>query len=517
MYTHIMKHGYVIVRGQLDTKEAVQVMETLFPADKKDPVQDFGNSGEGEFPCHPELNKMTVHPVLIDLAQQCLGTKQIRLTQSVAWAKYGIPEDGSQSNRDQRVHMDYGNNYWGVTSEKTDMIAAIVYYSDTEKTGGATAIVPKILRTNDSIYQRPFTHMPGIGGIPFINNRQEAEKMMHESYADSASVRDECYDREIVPTFKPGDILLYRMDTWHRGTPVKDNQVRYIQNLTWRREDAEGIQQWNPGFTRKMYYGDLERFISSIEPYQLETLGFPKRDSPLWTKSSYCKGVRARYSSFGFDLDKYIQISDEPPSVPQFWHFSFVTFEGNNAHKLRENIFEKLSSSDFSIQIRNSKWVWDLEYCEGPNYITVGCYIFKRGVDDYILELNLLSGERFTWGRLVSKIRDQVVLRYMPTFEPVQKTHESFVNMLDRKEYQNIYPDMFHLIGQDRSPDDLMYFLDNGNTNTVRAALLRLTQFDTMPEHLEKIKKWTLLAPTCFLNKEIIQHAHEILTKHSCL
>ena len=433
MYTHVMKHGYLIVRGQLDTKEAVRAMKIIFPPCKKNPVQDFGNSGEGEFPSHPEFNKIAVHPVLIDLAQQCLGTKKIRLTQSVAWAKYGTPEDSSQSNRDQRVHMDFGNHFWGVTSDKTEMIAAIVYYSDTKKTGGATAIVPKIADSYDPIYKRPYTHMPGIGGIPFINNRQKAEEMMQKSYPESASIRQECYDREIIPDFKPGDVLLYRMDTWHRGTPVKDNQVRYIQNITWRREDAEGIQQWNPGFTRKMYYGDFERFISSLEPEQLETLGFPRRNSPLWSKTSYCKGVRARYSAFGFDLDKYIQMPDEPPNVPEHWPFTFVTFEGNDVHTLRDDIFGKLKSCGVSIQVRNSRWNWDLEYCEGPYYITARCYIFKKGSGDYILELNLMSGERFTWGRLVSKIQERSVpsVGSVRSFDPVETTHSSFANTLE--------------------------------------------------------------------------------------
>ena len=130
-----------------------------------------------------------------------------------------------------------------------------------------------------------------------------------------------------------------------------------------------------------------------------------------------------------------------------------------------------------------------------------------------------MSGERFTWGRLVSKIQDKQVpsFRPVPSFQPVKTTHESFANMLDQKGYKHIDTDMFHLIGQDRSPSDLMYFLDNGDINTVRSALLRLIQFDKVPEHLEKIKKWSLIAPTCFLNKEIIRLANEILSKHSCL
>ena len=46
-----------------------------------------------------------------------------------------------------------------------------------------------------------------------------------------------------------------------------------------------------------------------------------------------------------------------------------------------------------------------------------------------------MSGERFTWGRLVSKIQDKQVpsFRPVPSFQPVKTTHESFANMLDQK------------------------------------------------------------------------------------
>ena len=71
--------------------------------------------------------------------------------------------------------------------------------------------------------------------------------MMSEVAPESAALREECCKHEIRPEFKPGDVLFYRMDTWYRGTPVSDGQVRYVHNLTWKRADAEGICSWNPG------------------------------------------------------------------------------------------------------------------------------------------------------------------------------------------------------------------------------------------------------------------------------
>ena len=94
-----------------------------------------------------------------------------------------------------------GNHYWGVPPEIPDMIAAIVYYSDTEETGVQPHLCLK--GPDDPIYQRPFSHMPGLSGHPFINNRLSAEKMMAASSPESALIRERCYGREEQPVFKP--------------------------------------------------------------------------------------------------------------------------------------------------------------------------------------------------------------------------------------------------------------------------------------------------------------------------
>ena len=262
----------------------VKEMQELFPADQKNAIQDFGSNGSGDFFSDKmSLNKIAVHPELLAKVRSILKTNQIRLVQSIPWAKYGVPADGPNSNNDQRMHMDYGNNMYGMPlpNEPLQAVAAIVYYSNTEETGGATAIVPRISDT-DPVYKWPYVHMPGIGGYPFVNNRNMAEKIMDP---DSKKIRDQCYSREILPTFHLGDVLLYRLDTWHRGTPVKTGKVRYTHNLLWKRADNTDIQVWNKGITQSMYSGKLERFIGSLEPEQLETLGFPLRNSKKWESS----------------------------------------------------------------------------------------------------------------------------------------------------------------------------------------------------------------------------------------
>jgi len=170
--------------------------------------------------------------------------------------------------------MDYGNHYWTHPPpfDRPDAVAAIVYYSDTSETGGGTAIVSR-QGENDPIYKWPYVHMPGIQWKPFFNDKEAAEKSLSQ---EDKLLRQQCYAREVVPIFKPGDVLLYRLDVWHRGTPVFPGKVRYVHNLVWKRRDAIGICTWNRGWTQKMYHGWLEDFICSLTEKQREVLGFPR-------------------------------------------------------------------------------------------------------------------------------------------------------------------------------------------------------------------------------------------------
>jgi len=55
------------------------------------------------------------------------------------------------------MQMDYGNNCYGVPlpDEPLQAVAMFVYYSDTEITGGGTAMVPR-RGERDSVYQWPY-------------------------------------------------------------------------------------------------------------------------------------------------------------------------------------------------------------------------------------------------------------------------------------------------------------------------------------------------------------------------
>ena len=283
--------GWVVLKNFLDVEQCTKDMKKHYPPNLKNPIQDFGSDGLTNFPCkYNSLNNITVNKKLISAVKQLLNTNNILLTQSVAWAKYGVVSNDSNSNNDQRIHMDWGNHYWThpPTWEQPDMVTAIVYYSDTNIVGGHTSLVSR-KGENDTIYRWPYIHMPGIAGKPFFNDKNTAEKHMNE---EDKLLRQKCYDREVFQYTKPGDVLFYRMDLWHRGTPVKKNKVRYVHNLAWKKTSAQGICIWNKGWTQKMYRGWLEKFISNLTSSQRKTLGFPDINT-LTDKIK--QGVFARY------------------------------------------------------------------------------------------------------------------------------------------------------------------------------------------------------------------------------
>lgn len=302
--------GYALVRGAVRK----EVMDGAFEAAHKihpetgvsEVKADFGSSGEGEFPTLTSLDDVTMSEDLIAIVRKLLRCQDIRLTQSDSWAKVGTDDRSAAANADQRIHMDYGNNSFLHPSpwDEPEVVAAIVYFSDLDDTGGATAVVPR-RGDDDEAYAEPFIRMPGQAGLPFINDRNTAETRLEASHPDIASFRASLYARELRPTgLKPGDVLLYRHDVWHRGTPVNPGKMRRVLNLAWRRGDAPWIQTWSRAPSQLMYYGPLEAYLSLLTPDQRSLINFPPPGHGYWTERTV-RLVGARYPAM--DMTPYAE------------------------------------------------------------------------------------------------------------------------------------------------------------------------------------------------------------------
>lgn len=271
---------------------------------------DFGSpERKFEFPTFINpLDDLVLSESLIIAAQKLLGTKDIRLIQADLWPKIGVTDDNheAQANTDQRMHMDYGNNsllhpQW----DAPDAVAAVIYYDDFNETGGGTGYVPR-RGIDDPVYQPPYVNMPGQAGNPFFNDRTTVENWFEQNDPKIYELRQQLYKREEVVKFKPGTILFYRHDLWHRGRPLAAGKLRRVHNLAWKRADARGVCHWNEGFARESYYGKVESIIGRSTPLQRSVLDFPLPGDDYWTIEKL-KNVEARFSVYGFDSSVYLE------------------------------------------------------------------------------------------------------------------------------------------------------------------------------------------------------------------
>lgn len=268
------------------------------------PVKDFGSEGKLEFPSNTMLDDIMINENIIKCAQQLLGTPEILLVQADTWGKLGRDDCSEFSNNNQRMHMDYPHNGFLHPSEwdNPECVGMIIYLSDTKKTGGGTAVVPRI-NQDDDLYTFPYKNMPGIGEYPFYNDKDIAEEYFKKNDVDVYNFRQELHNREIITQPKMGDILFYRLDLWHRGTPVNKGEIRFVINLLWKKKECFWINCWNAGWSRKMYDGHVERLFTRMTPLQRYVLGIPLPGDKYWdlTKINLLK---MRYPDI--DIEPYL-------------------------------------------------------------------------------------------------------------------------------------------------------------------------------------------------------------------
>lgn len=125
---------------------------------------------------------------------------------------------------------------------------------------------------------------------------------MEEHHPKFHKLRQELYNREYRVKFRPGTVLVYRHDVWHRGTPVAHDQLRIVVNLAYKRADAEWVTTWNPGWA--MYFGKVEKMLSVATPLQRGILGFPMPGHRYWNPVTI-KATEARFGPYGFDSTPY--------------------------------------------------------------------------------------------------------------------------------------------------------------------------------------------------------------------
>jgi hypothetical protein len=204
---------------------------------------------------------------MIDLAEELLGTDDVRLYLAIVSAKYA----GQPSGYNQLLHTDFPNHTLTVPRPEAGyhQMETFVYLNDVGPENGATHFV----------------------------SRRRTLSIPVERHTLSFEEFPSLYDDPADASAPAGSIIAYRPDVYHRSSDFTDpTQARFMLHVAFRPAAAEwgGYQAWPfRGFSPEWH-----NFVQGATPRQLEVLGFPAPGHTFWTDETLA-GVAGRYP----DLD----------------------------------------------------------------------------------------------------------------------------------------------------------------------------------------------------------------------
>ena len=258
----VRERGFALMEGFLGDDELAAAQEALWlhfprpqdyfadpPAFARYAASQF--AGVEEFPYRSwDLNRLAVHPDLVDAAERYLQTAELHLYKVELWAKYA-----GAVNYDQPLHRDYGSHSLVVPrpEPRYTQLTTFIYLSDVTEEDGPTRIVPY-----EDGKDVPYTPLY----LPF------------GSLADA----------EVACTGPAGSLLLYRTDILHRGSDMTgpgrsrfsilaDYQVR---GTTWG-----GKMAWPKASPERW-----ARFIPQCGVRERDLFGFPRPGDPYWSEET---------------------------------------------------------------------------------------------------------------------------------------------------------------------------------------------------------------------------------------
>lgn len=283
-FEHWHEHGYVITRlldDDLLAAAVANIHEYMPPWEeyarhRRWYSESVGNTGgrlrtRATFPFVGDaLNATTLHPDLIGFAERVIGSDRLMLSHGQLGGKYAGTRDF-----EQQLHSDYGNNMLVCPKPDTEIfdIPAIIYYTDVTVDLSPTYVV-----------SQQFTR-----GAPL--------EPRHRPRKD----HPELYEHEFPVVVPAGSVLVYSMNTFHRGSALKASEgLRFAQNIGFKRADMTFCGQVT--FQHEGGRPEMDHFLVTATPRQREFVGFPRVGDPYWDAYTLA-GVAARYPEM--DLSPY--------------------------------------------------------------------------------------------------------------------------------------------------------------------------------------------------------------------
>ncbi len=198
------------------------------------------------------LNRLCVHPSIVDFARRALQEADLRLYQAGISAKYaGI------TNYEQPMHTDRNHSWLPPRAEPPWWhLETFLYLSDVDETNAPTHLVS----VRDSIGFEPT--------LPLVMPQSDPE----------------LYALERAATGVRGSLLAYRPDVFHRGVDLVGSEAaRFLLNVSFKvaGQDWIGYDSAQSRATSP----DWDRLVEASTPDQLALFGFPRPGHPVWNEA----------------------------------------------------------------------------------------------------------------------------------------------------------------------------------------------------------------------------------------
>ena len=206
---------------------------------------------QSEFPMPGSgtLNRLCVHPSIVDFAERALRTDDIRLYQASMSAKYtGL------TNYEQPMHTDRNHSWLPARSEAPwRHLESFLYLSDVDEGSAPTHLVS----VRDSVGRATTVPLVMPNGDP------------------------ELYAAERPAAGPRGSLLAYRPDVFHRGVNLTaPGGARFLLNVSFKLAGHDWIGYHTA--QSRATSPDWIAFVERCSPRELELFGFPPPGHPIW-------------------------------------------------------------------------------------------------------------------------------------------------------------------------------------------------------------------------------------------
>ncbi len=276
------EHGWVLLEGLVPVEEidaATGDLHALFPTAEEYHADPEGETERrlgrpapvDEFPWPPNgpgfrhdqhrwmgafpfpgaglLNRLVVHPSIVDFAVRALGSSDIRLYQAQVSAKYtGI------TNYEQPMHTDRNHSWLPALGEAPWWhVEGFLYLSDV----GPTTAPTHLVSVRDSAQRRTT--------VPILMPDRAPE--LYAAEQGAVGVR--------------GSYLAYRPDVFHRAVDLTEpGGARFLLNASYKLpgQDWVGYHTMQSRSTSPHWVA----FVEASTPAELALFGFPPPGHPIW-------------------------------------------------------------------------------------------------------------------------------------------------------------------------------------------------------------------------------------------